>query len=166
MLLPDRMQAARSSHASRSVIPSADRPPTPEQKRQHDHRTPSYPRLTADRHAVASRSASAPVFGFRLQPGRQPVRKRIRLARPVRYLELRFHTAQEKMLANGIPGQVGPAANRIDKRSRECQRQITLKNALSITPLPITIIRPPAKLDLDPASGASPIPDSSAGGLS
>ncbi len=53
----------------------------------------------------------AVLFGFRPQPGRQSIGKRIKLARPLRNLELRLHATQAKVFADGIPRQAGPAAN-------------------------------------------------------
>ena len=43
--------------------------------------------------------------GFRLQPGRQSIGKRIELARPVRHLELRLHPIRSQILADRVPGE-------------------------------------------------------------
>ncbi|MNV45880.1 hypothetical protein D3C71_1376900 [compost metagenome] len=57
----------------------------------------------------------AALLGLRLQPGRQPIRKRIKLAPPLRDLELRLHAVQAQVFADSVPGQAGPAANLPDR---------------------------------------------------
>ncbi len=57
----------------------------------------------------------AALLGFRLQPGRQPIRKWIKLARPLRDLELRLHAVQAQVFADSVPGKAGPAANLPDR---------------------------------------------------
>jgi hypothetical protein len=57
----------------------------------------------------------AGLVGLRLQPGRQSVGKRIKLARPLRHLELRLYAVTAQIFADGIPGQAGPAADLPDR---------------------------------------------------
>jgi hypothetical protein len=104
--------------------------------------TPIIGTLIAEAHQIGMQLLHRPLLlagllGFRLQPGRQPVGKRIKLARPLRNLELRLDAIGTQIFADGVPRQAGPAAiSRIDKCSRKCQRRITLNNAMSITPSP------------------------------
>ncbi len=48
---------------------------------------------------------------FGLQPGSQPVRKGVKLARSIGNLELRFNPVRAQILADSVPGQAGPATN-------------------------------------------------------
>ncbi len=50
-----------------------------------------------------------------LEPPRQSVRKRIELARPIRNLERRLDRVTAQILADGVPGQAGPAADLPDR---------------------------------------------------
>ena len=52
---------------------------------------------------------------LRLQPGRQSVRKRIKLARSLRDLERRLDRFTAQILADGVPGQAAPAADLPDR---------------------------------------------------
>lgn len=76
--------------------------------------------LIAEAHQIGMQLLHRPLLfavllGFGLQPGRQPICKRIKLARPLRNLELRLHAVQAQVFADGIPGQAGPAANLPDR---------------------------------------------------
>ena len=57
----------------------------------------------------------ARLLGFRLQPRRQAVCKRIKLARPLRHLELWLSAINPQIFADGVPGQASPATNLPDR---------------------------------------------------
>jgi len=76
--------------------------------------------LVAEAHQIGMQLLHRPLLfavllGFCLQPGRQSIRKRIKLARPLRDVELRFHAVGAQVFADGIPGNTSPAANLPDR---------------------------------------------------
>lgn len=83
-------------------------------------RNPIVGALVAKAHQIGMQLLHRPLLlavllGFALQPGRQPISKRIKLAWPLRDFELRLHAVQAQVFADGIPGQASPAANLPDR---------------------------------------------------
>ena len=57
----------------------------------------------------------ARLVDLRFQPGRQSVGEDVKLARPLRNLELRLHVAGPQIFADRVPRQAGPARNLSDR---------------------------------------------------